>query len=179
LPKRRGRNEDPVGKRAKAVKAAAKKADKGAKVTEKERKEVEAEAAKDKLAEIEENESFIQGQKQRGRIRRQSEMGASRSNDLDNSEEEFGDLMGLDFSSDASDSETNGELATPTKKQGHGAAAAAAPMVGFHHLNCHFNKTHHYIQTNTKGKNKPKPKLRDEVTVRRNNIKEAKTGGNK
>jgi hypothetical protein len=42
----------------------AKKVDKAAKVTEKERKEVEAEVAKDKLAELEDDESFIQQQEQ-------------------------------------------------------------------------------------------------------------------
>lgn len=145
LPRRRGRNEDPVGKRAKAAKVAAKKADKAAKVAEKERKEAEADTAKDKLAEMEVDESFIEQQEQRRRIRRQSDMGASRSNDLDDSEEEFAGLMDADFSSDTSetDSEPDGELATPTKKRG--AAAATAATVGFPHLNCHLHKTYHYI----------------------------------
>ena len=60
LPRRCGRNKDPIGKCAKAAKAVANKANKAAKVAEKKRKEVEAGAAKDKLAEIEEDESFIQ-----------------------------------------------------------------------------------------------------------------------
>lgn len=164
-----------VGKHAKAVKVAAKKADKAAKVTEKERKEVEAEVAKDKLAELENDESFIQQQEQQGRIRRQSDMGAgSRGNNLDDSEEEFVGLMDPNFGGNTSetDAEPDAELALPTKKQG--TAAAAAPMVGFHHLGCRFNKTHCHIQTNTKGKKKARPKLQDQVATKRNKRKDLK-----
>ena len=81
------------------------------------------------------------------------------SNDLDDPEE-FADLMDLDLSSDTSetDSESDSEPKTPTKKQG-GTAAAAAATVSFHHPDCHFNKTHHYIQTNTRSKKKAQSKL--------------------
>jgi hypothetical protein len=158
------------------AKVAAKKADKAAKVAEKGRKEVEAETAKDKLAEMEVDESFIERQEQQGRVRRQSDMGAGRSNNLDDLEEEFANLMDLDFSSDTSetDSETDGELETLTKKRGHGAAAqpATAATVGLPHLNCHLDETYCYIQTSMKGKKKAQPKLRDEVAVKKNKMKE-------
>lgn len=135
LPKRCKRNEDPVGKHAKAAKVAAKKADKAAKVSEKKRKEVKAEAAKDTLAEVEADESFFQQQELRGRIRRQSDMVPGGSDDVSGSEEEFADLMDLVFSSETS--ETEGEPKTPEKKRG-----AAAATVGFRHLNDHLNKSH-------------------------------------
>ena len=102
LPKCRGRNEDPIGKHAKATKVAAKKADKAAKVAEKEKKEVETKVAKDKLAELEVDESFIEQQEHQGRIRRQSDMGVGRSNSLNDSDDsdssdEFGGLVEMVF----------------------------------------------------------------------------------
>lgn len=131
MPKRRGRNEDPVGKHAKASKVAAKKADKAAKVINQRRKEDEAEVAKDMLVEMEVDESLIRQQEQLGRIRRQSDMGDGRStNGLDDSEEEFANLLDMDFSSDTSEagSKSDGEPRTPTKKQGAAAAAAATTV---------------------------------------------------
>ena len=50
LPKCQGRNDDPIGKCAKAVRAEETKAAKEAKAAKKQRKEAEAEAAKEKLA---------------------------------------------------------------------------------------------------------------------------------
>jgi hypothetical protein len=74
LPKRRGRNEDPVGKRAKAARAAQTKATKKAKLEDKEKRVAEADAAKETLAEMEVNKSFIQMQEDQQRIRRLSDM---------------------------------------------------------------------------------------------------------
>jgi hypothetical protein len=50
LPKCQGWNDNPVGKHAKAVRAEETKAAKEVKAAEKQRKEAEAEAAKEKLA---------------------------------------------------------------------------------------------------------------------------------
>jgi len=93
LPKCHCQNEDPTGVHAKAAKMveskAAKKRDKAA----------ETEAAKQKLAEMEADESFVQAQEQRGRIRRRSDMKAS-LNDSDD------DLEGkLDKESDGEELE--------------------------------------------------------------------------
>jgi membrane protein involved in colicin uptake len=78
LPKRHGRNEDPVGKRAKAAKVAKTKATKEAKVADKvadkQRQEADAENAKEKLADMEIDESFAQAQEAQQCIRRQSDM---------------------------------------------------------------------------------------------------------
>jgi pyruvate/2-oxoglutarate dehydrogenase complex dihydrolipoamide acyltransferase (E2) component len=83
LPKRRGRNEDPIGKQAKAAKVAATKAVREAKEADKQKRTVEASAAKEKLAEMEVDESFVREQEHQGRIRRQSDMvaGAQRGGD--------------------------------------------------------------------------------------------------
>jgi hypothetical protein len=74
LPKRHGRNEDPVGKHAKAAKVAKTKATKEAKVADKQRQEADAENAKEKLADMEIDKSFAQAQEAQQRIRRQSDM---------------------------------------------------------------------------------------------------------
>jgi hypothetical protein len=116
---------------------AAKKADKLAKVTEKKRKEDEAEAAKDTLAEVEIDESFIQRQEQQSCIHQQSDMcadSAGKSDDPDDGDdpEKFENLMDMDFSGDSDMSEADGErceLKTPTKEQG--APALTAAMVSF------------------------------------------------
>ena len=69
MPKCNGQNEDPVGRHAKAAKAAEAKAAKAAKATEKTKKAIEAEVAKEKLAQVEANESYVQAQEQRKCIR--------------------------------------------------------------------------------------------------------------
>jgi antirestriction protein len=68
LPKCSGRNDDPIGKRAKAAKAAEAKATKEAKAADKQRRAAEAESAKERLAEMEIEESFVQAQEDKQRI---------------------------------------------------------------------------------------------------------------
>src|SRR5258708_34307569 len=80
LPKHRGRHEDPVGKYAKAAKAAKAKADKKEKEARKQEKAAKADAAKDTLAEMEADESFVQMQESQHRVRRQSDMEATGDN---------------------------------------------------------------------------------------------------
>lgn len=103
LPKRRGRNEDPVGKRAKAARVAANKAAKQTKEADKQKRAVEASVAKDKLAAMEVDESFVREQENHGRVRRQSDMvaasGASSGNESE-SGSEFAGLLEKEFSSD-------------------------------------------------------------------------------
>lgn len=82
MPKRHGRNEDPVGKRAKAAKIASAKAAKDAKASSKRQKEIDAEVAKERLAEIEVDESFSQREEILRRVHRQSDVeGTSDSDD--------------------------------------------------------------------------------------------------
>ena len=88
MPKRRGRNEDPVGRHAKAARVAEAKAAKKAKAKEKEKQVAEAEAAKDKLADIEINESFAQTQENEERIRRLSDIEATTGDENNNGPED-------------------------------------------------------------------------------------------
>ena len=74
LPKRQGRNEDPTGRRTKKAKAIAVKAAKAAKAENAETRLREEELAKEKLAEMEVDESFIQKDERRLRIRRRSDL---------------------------------------------------------------------------------------------------------
>lgn len=103
LPKRRGRNEDPVGKCAKAARVAANKAAKQTKEADKQKRAVEASVTKDKLAAMEVDESFVREQENHGRVRRQSDMvaagGASSGNESE-SGSEFAGLLEKEFSSD-------------------------------------------------------------------------------
>ena len=98
LPKRRGRN---------AARVAATKADKAAKASSKKKKEEDADAAKEKLAEMEVDESFAQRQDRQRRIRRQSDMDVNECDDSDGTEEDFADLMEMEFSGD--EEEADGE----------------------------------------------------------------------
>ncbi len=88
LPKCRGQNEDPVGKCAKATKAAKTKAMKKAKAEDKEKQAAEAETAKDKLAEMEIDESFSQTQEDQQRIHWLSDMEAMTDGRHDGSSED-------------------------------------------------------------------------------------------
>lgn len=106
LPKRRGRNEDPVGKCAKAARVAKVKATKKAKAEEKEKQAAEAEAVKDKLAEIEIDESFAQEAEDQQRIRRLSDLASDESNTDSNDEEESADDLGAGEGSDQSETES-------------------------------------------------------------------------
>ncbi len=88
MPKRRGRNEDPVERHAKAARVAEAKVAKKAKAKEKEKQVAEAEAAKDKLANIEIDESFAQTQENEERIRRLSDIEATTSDENNNGPED-------------------------------------------------------------------------------------------
>ena len=77
LPKRQGWNDDPIGKHAKAARAEETKAAKEAKAAKKRRKEAEAKAVKEKLAQMEADESFVQAQEQQHHIQRWLDMNAS------------------------------------------------------------------------------------------------------
>jgi antirestriction protein len=77
LPKRRGWNDNPIGKCAKAARAEETKATKEAKAAEKQRKEAEAEAVKEKLAQMEADESFVQAQEQQRCIHVEAPWGLS------------------------------------------------------------------------------------------------------
>jgi hypothetical protein len=76
LPKRCGRNKDPVGKCAKAARVAEAKVTKKAKAEDKQKWAAAAEAAKDELAEMEIDKSFAQMEEDQQRIRRLSDMEA-------------------------------------------------------------------------------------------------------
>lgn len=118
LPKRRGRNEDPVGKRAKAARVAATKAAKQAKEVDKQKRMDEASIAKERLAEMEADESFARDQECQGRVRRQSDMAVgARDKDKSNSEGEFAGLNQMDFSTDESEPSDN-ESEVLQKKSG-------------------------------------------------------------
>ena len=65
------------------------KAARDAKAAKKRDKAAETEAAKQKLAEMEADESFVQAQEQRGRIRRRSDMKAGLNDSDDNLEGEL------------------------------------------------------------------------------------------
>jgi hypothetical protein len=149
LPKRHGRKEDPVSKRAKATRAAAKKADKVAKAASKQKKEADTEATKETLADVEADESFVQQHKREHRIHRQSDMGVSGGNNMDKQEEEFADLMDMDFSTDV-------ESGSNAKVHSH-----------HYKLSLQEYKTHRYKQTkHTKG-TKTQPKLQDQVAEKK------------
>jgi hypothetical protein len=60
LPKHHRRNEDPVGKHAKVARIASAKVAKDAKASSKRQKEIDAKVVKERLAEIEVDESFSQ-----------------------------------------------------------------------------------------------------------------------
>jgi hypothetical protein len=83
LPKHHGWNEDPVGKWAKAAKIADAKAAKVAKASSKRQKEIDAKAAKEKLAAMEVNESFAQKEEIQQCICRQSEVENARTSSDD------------------------------------------------------------------------------------------------
>jgi hypothetical protein len=101
LPKCRGRNENPVGKCAKVARAAQAKATKKAKSEDKEKQVAEADAAKDKLAEMEVNESLIQMQEDQQRICRLSDMEAMTDGEItDGPEDEVAESDDSDESSD-------------------------------------------------------------------------------
>jgi hypothetical protein len=110
LPKRRGRNEDPVGKYAKAAKTAKAKADKKEKEADKQEKIAKVDAAKDTLAEMEADESFVQTQESQHRVRRQSDMETT----SDNGDNDSGDeSVGLtDGDSSGEDSKAESESST-------------------------------------------------------------------
>jgi hypothetical protein len=98
------------------VKAAENKAAKEAKEAKKQRKAVEVEAAKEKLAEIEANESFAQMQEQQKRIRRRSNVKFSASGERGNG----GESDNTDGESDDHDdkNESGGEPDDLGKKRG-------------------------------------------------------------
>jgi hypothetical protein len=104
LPKCCGWNKDPVGKRAKAAKVADAKAAKEAKEASKRQREIDAEAAKEKLVEMEVDESFAQRNEIQWHICRQSDLEniGSHSNDKDNELPNVAD-------SDVSDSDGDAE----------------------------------------------------------------------
>ena len=114
MPKRRGRNEDPVGKRAKAARVAEAKATKRAKAKNEEKRVAEAEAAKDKLTEMEIDESFAQMEEDQQRIRRLSDMEATTDGEktdsledgVADSNEEFSDKGSEAKSESSADDET-------------------------------------------------------------------------
>jgi hypothetical protein len=109
LPKRSGRNDDPIGKRAKAAKAAEAKAAKEAKAADKRRQAVEAEAAKERLAEMEIEESFVQAQEDKWRVRQRSDIEAlNTGGDKDDSEDEFAELSNMVSSCDSEESSAEG-----------------------------------------------------------------------
>jgi hypothetical protein len=116
LPKRRGRNEDPVGKRAKAAKAEKTRAINKAKAEDKKKKATEAEAAKEMLVEMEIDESFAQMQVDQQRIRRQSDLRAMiDGGNHDSSECEFASL-GDEEPSDTSEGESDTLLDDETEQ---------------------------------------------------------------
>ncbi len=110
LPKCHGQNEDPVGKYAKVAKAAKAKADKKEKEARKQEKAAKADAAKDTLAEMEADESFVQMQECQHRVRRQSDMEATSDNgDNDSGNESVGLI---DANSSGEDSKAESESST-------------------------------------------------------------------
>jgi hypothetical protein len=101
LPKRHGRNEDPVGKRARAARAAQAKATKKAKLEDKEKQVAEVDAAKEKLVEMEVDKSFIQMQEDQQHICRLSDMEAMTNGEItDGLEDEVAKSDDSDKSSD-------------------------------------------------------------------------------
>jgi hypothetical protein len=103
LPKRRGRNEDPVRKRAKVAKAAETKATKEAKAVDKKRQALENDAAKESLVEMEINESFARVQEDQQRVRQVSDIQTPLTGgDNDDSDDEFAGLNDREFSGDES-----------------------------------------------------------------------------
>ena len=106
LPKRRGRNEDPVGKRAKAAKAAENKAARDTKAAEKQKKAARVEAAKQELAEIEADESFARMEEEELHIQRLSDLEAA-VNDEDGNTKSGGDTS-MDDGNGTSNSECLG-----------------------------------------------------------------------
>ena len=165
LPKRPGRNDDPVGKRAKATRVAPAKATRQAKEADKQKRADEAGAAREKLAEMEVNESLIREQEYQGRIRRQSDMAAGDGNGNESeSRSEFASLNGKEFSGDESDDEPE----TLRKKSG--------AKVSF----CQLVYLHESSPLSVQGNKKAKPKLRDEVAAKKKKIKgKAAASGNK
>ena len=111
LPKRRGRNEDPVGKQAKAARVAKAKATKKAKAEEKQKQAAKDEAAKDKLMEIEIDESFAKMQEDQQRIRRLSDMAMSDDENGDGPEDEATDQNDHEESSDDDNDDNDGSKA--------------------------------------------------------------------
>lgn len=106
MPKRRGRNEDPVGKHAKAARVAEAKATKRAKAENEQKRAAETEAAKDKLTEMEIDESFVRTEEDQQRIRRLSDMEAMTDGEKpdgleDEAEESSDDLEGLEIESES------------------------------------------------------------------------------
>jgi len=114
LPKRRGQNEDPVGKHAKAAKAADVKAAKAAKVSKKRQEESDAKAAKEKLAEMEVDESFAQREEVQQRIRQQSDIKKVEASKSDDEYTEFPGLANVGVSDD----DTEGHSDTLNDDQG-------------------------------------------------------------
>jgi hypothetical protein len=111
LPKHCGWNKDPVGKRAKAAKIADAKVAKAAKASIKRQNELDAEAAKEKLAEMEVDESFSQKEEVQWHVCWQSDvenMGASNSNDKDSELPDLADMGVSDDDADSSNNDTEG-----------------------------------------------------------------------
>lgn len=119
MPKRRGRNEDPVGKHAKAAKVAKAKATKEAKAADKaadkQRREADADAAKEKVAAMEVDESFTQMQEDKQRIRRQSDMKIMTH--TDDSDGQFPGLNDVELSDKESEAAAD-EIEQLRKKRG-------------------------------------------------------------
>jgi hypothetical protein len=129
LPKRRGRNEDPVGKRAKAAKAAVNKATKVAKAADKKRQALENDAAKERLVEMEIDESFTRVQEDQQRVRQRSDIKAPfTSEDHDGSGDEFAGLNDREFSGDESEESSTSDEAKQSR-------AIRGPKVHFNSYN--------------------------------------------
>jgi hypothetical protein len=98
-------------------------------------------------------------------------MGLSGGNNMDKQEEEFADLMDMDFSTDV-EPPSDGEFKISKK-----CASGGDAKVHSHHykLSLQEYKTHHYKQTNMKGK-KAQPKLQDQVAEKK---KDKEMGGKK
>jgi hypothetical protein len=107
LPRCRRRNEDPVGKHAKVAKVAKAKADKEAKAAHKKKEAAKANAARETLAEMEADESFLQVHEFQHRTRQLSNMEA-RADENSDSGNESTDL--IDGGGECSESETNHDL---------------------------------------------------------------------
>ena len=148
MPKRHGRNEDPVGKRAKEARVAKAKATKKAKAEDKEKQAAEAEAVKDKLAAIEVDESFAQKEEDQQRIRRLSDLTGDKNNIVSTHSEESGDDYDQsDEGSDQSEAENeSAQLRRRTPKVSFGQPLR--PLIAFKYiLTVTYRETKRFSQT--------------------------------